>query len=75
MNFKSFLPKTYKLGLITTLIDRVFKIAHNRTIFYFEMKKVKEFLGKNSYPPHLVDKQMKKYMKKVDLAKEKDKDD
>ena len=39
------------------------------------MKKVKEFLGKNSYPPHLVDKQMKKYMKKVDLAKEKDKDD
>ena len=39
------------------------------------MKKVREFLGRNSYPPHLVDKQMKKYLKKVDLAKEKDKDD
>ena len=75
MNFKSFLPKTYKLGLISTLIDRVFKIAHNRSIFFFEMKKVREFLGRNSYPPHLVDKQMKKYLKKVDLAKEKDKDD
>ena len=75
MNFKSFLPKTYKLGLISTLIDRVFKIAHDRSFFFFEMKKVREFLGRNSYPPHLVDKQMKKYLKKVDLAKERDADD
>ena len=48
MNFRSFLPQTYKLGLITTLIDRVYKISYNRTIFNFEMKKVKEYLGKNS---------------------------
>ena len=66
MNYRSFLPTIYKLGLVNTLIDRVFKIAHNRTLFYFEMKKVKEFLGKNSYPPHLVDKQMRKYIRKAD---------
>ena len=75
MNFKSFLPKTYKLGLISTLIDRVFKIAQNRSVFYFEMKKVREFLGKNSYPPHLVDKQVKKYLKKVEIASDKSNDD
>ena len=39
------------------------------------MKKVKEFLGKNSYPPHLVDKQLKKYLKKVEIARDKSKDD
>ena len=30
MNFRSFLPKIYKLGLISTLVDRVYKIAQNR---------------------------------------------
>ena len=68
MNFRSFLPRIYKLGLVNTLIDRVYKISHNSIIFSFEMKKVKEFLGKNSYPPHLVEKQLKKYLHKVKLA-------
>ena len=75
MNFRSFLPQTYKLGLITTLIDRVYKISYNRIIFNFEMKKVKEYLGKNSYPPHLVEKQLNKYLRKVEIAREKSKDD
>ena len=75
MNFRSFLPQTYKLGLITTLIDRVYKISFNKTIFNFEMKKVKEFLCKNSYPPHLVEKQLKKYLRKVEIARDKSKDD
>ena len=75
MNFRSFLPQTYKLGLITTLIDRIYKISQNRTIFNFEFKKVKEFLGKNSYPPHLVDKQLKKYRRKVEIARDKSEDD
>ena len=65
MNFQSFLPKIYKLGLVSTLIDRVYKISQNRGIFNFEIKKVKEFLAKNSYPPHLVEKQLKKYLRKV----------
>ena len=75
MNFRSFLPKIYKLGLISILVDRVYKISQNRTIFNFEIKKVKEFLGKNSYPPHLVEKQIKKYLRKVELAHAKSKED
>ena len=68
MNYRSFLPETYKLGLISTLIDRIYKISMNREIFNFEFKKVKEFLGKNAYPPHLVDKQLKRYLRKVETA-------
>ena len=67
MNFRSFMPSIYKLGLVNTLIDRVYKISHNSITFCFEMKKVKEFLGKNSYSPHLVEKQLKRYLHKVRL--------
>ena len=68
MNFRSFLPETYKVGLILTLIDRIYKISQNREVFNFEFKKVREFLGKNAYPPHLVDRQLKRYLRKVETA-------
>ena len=73
MNFTSFLPDSYKLGLVTTLIDRVYKICHNRMTFNFEIRKVKEYLCKNMFPPHLIDKQVKKYLKKVRLPKDDEK--
>ena len=75
MNFRSFLPKIYKLGLVNTLIDRVYKIAQNRAIFNFEINRVREFLGKNSYPPHLVDKQLKRYLHKVQLSQTRQSDE
>ena len=68
MNFRSFLPKMYKLGLILTLVDRVYKICHDRMTFNFEIKKVKGFLCKNAYPPHLIDQQIKKYLKKTQVT-------
>ena len=75
MNFKSFLPKTYKLGLISTLADRVYKICHNRMTFNFEIEKVKAFLCKNAYPPHLINKQVKKFINKTQQASEQNKED
>ena len=72
MNFRSFLPETYKLGLISTLIDRTYKISQNRGIFNFEFRKVKEFLGKNAYPPSLVDRQLKRYLRKVEVSQQQD---
>ena len=70
MNYRSFLPKTYKIGLISTLIDRIYKISQNREIFNFEFKKVKEYLGRNAYPPHLVDKQLSRYLRKVESSQD-----
>ena len=75
MNFTSFLPISYKLGLITTLIDRVYKICYNRMTFNFEIRKVKEYLCKNTYPPHLIDKQVKNYLKKVNSSSDEEKGD
>ena len=72
MNYRSFLPETYKLGLISTLIDRIYKISQNREIFNFEFRKVKEFLGKNAFPPHLVEKQLKRYLRKVENTQNRD---
>jgi len=45
--------------------------------FHFEMKKVKDFLCKNAYPPHLIEKQVKKYLNKVQSveSQQKTKDD
>ena len=61
-NFTSFAPFAYKIGLIITLTDRVYKICKNRASFDTEIKKVKQFLCKNLYPPQLIDKTVKKYL-------------
>ena len=70
LNFVSFTPMLYKLGLIKTLIDRVYKICHDTLTFNSEIAKVKEYLCKNSYPPQLVDKQIKAYLSKIGQTSE-----
>ena len=66
LNFISFTPMCYKLGLVKTLIDRVYKICYDRLTFNFEVKKVKEYLCKNAYPHRLVDKVIKSFLNKID---------
>ena len=57
MNFTSFTSYSYKLGLIVrTLIDRAYKINSTWLGFYQETTKIKDFLLKNSYPAHIIDK-------------------
>ena len=43
--------------------------------FNFEIERVKAFLCKNAYPPHLIDKQVKKYMHKTQQVSEQNKED
>ena len=69
MNFLSFSPIFYKLGLIKTLIDRVYKICYDRSTFNKEVSKVKGYLCKNAYPPQLIDKQIKNYLDKIGQEK------
>ena len=67
------MPLSYKLGLIKTLIDRVYKICHDIITFNLEIKHVKEYLCKNAYPPppaphtHTLSREIKKYLHKVNL--------
>ena len=55
LNFNSFTPLKYKLGLIKTLIDMVFKISFNWLTFHAGILNVKSLLSKNAYPSFVVD--------------------
>ena len=57
-NFKSFIPETYKIGLIKSLF-RCFSLCSDFIKFHHEIDKLKSILYKNSYPRDLVDKCIK----------------
>ena len=44
------------------LIDRLFKICNNLNSFHNDIGNIKSSLIKNSYPPFLIDKVIKKYL-------------
>ena len=62
-NFVSFIPYSYKLGLIKTLIHHTYEISSSWTSFNEEIS-VKHLLMKNMYPSYLIDKQVKRFLHK-----------
>ena len=54
----------YKVALIKTLINRVHCICSNSKILLENLKEVKTILGKNMFPPKLVEKTIKLYLEK-----------
>ena len=62
MNFKSFTSFSNKISLIKCLIDRSFKICNNWNSFHNDIGNIKSNLIKNSYPPFLINKVIKKYL-------------
>ena len=55
-NYLSFAPLSYKIGLIRTLIDRVFKINNTWLGFHKDIVNLAFILRKNLFPVHLIDK-------------------
>ena len=60
LNFKSFTLFSYKITLIKCFIHRSFKIYSNWNSFHNDIENIKSNLIKNSYPPFLIDKVIKK---------------
>ena len=58
-NFKSFIPETYKIGLIKSLPFRCFSLCSDFIKFHHEIDKLKSILYKNSYLRDLIDKCIK----------------
>ena len=58
-NFRNFIPKTYKVGLIQSLLFRCFRLYSGFIKFHHEIDKLKGIWYKNSYPRDLVDKFIK----------------
>ena len=64
-NFKSFIPETYKIGLIKSLLFRCFILCYDFIKFHHEIDKLKSILYKNSYPCDLIDKYIKECLDKI----------
>ena len=68
-NYNSFVPFTYKKGLIKTLIDRTFRLNNIWVGFHLDLEKLKVILQKNEYPPKLIDKSAYRYLSKKIINK------
>jgi len=55
-NYLSFSPIKYKLGLVKTLLDRIYKINNTWIGFHEDIVKLKNCLNKNAYPTEITDK-------------------
>ena len=55
-NFRSFMPETYKKGLVSTLLYRAFMICSSFQSLHKEIENLKKIFSKNGYPSKLVDR-------------------
>ena len=60
--FKEFLPVTYKLGSIKTLIDGTFEINNTWMEFQTDLQKLFVILQKNLFPENLSNKNISKHI-------------
>ena len=68
-NFKSFMPVTYKFGLVYTLLHRSFSICFSYEKLHEEIVLLKDILKKNEYPQFFINKCIKKYLSKLFVPK------
>ena len=55
-NFKSFMPDTYKRGLVSTLLYRAYMISSTFGSLHEEIEKLKKIFSKNGNPSKFVDR-------------------
>ena len=63
-NFRSFVPLDYKIKLITTLVDRAYKINNTWKGFDVDVKKIFNYLSRNLFPQRVIERNLKKYLDK-----------
>ena len=61
-NFRSFIPYVYKLMLINTLVDRIFKINNTWKGFDLDIKRKTSTLCRNMFPLKLIERVVGKYL-------------
>ena len=67
--FDSFIPGSYKHGLVNTLIFRCFKISSSYEKIHNEIVSLKDILTHNSHPKNFIDNLIKKIFDKVYVSK------
>jgi hypothetical protein len=61
LHWNSLAPRDYKIGLINCLLDRAHRICSTEESLKNEIKKLKQILSKNEYPPKIVSNTIKKF--------------
>ena len=68
-NFKSFIPITYKIGLLETMLFHCFSICFSYEKFHKEIVKLKKIFKRNSYREKLIDRRIKNFLSKLHVPK------
>ena len=68
-HFDSFLPSTYKIGMIYTLVFRYFRICSDWNKFHKEIIFLKDIFLKNGYPTSFIDKCFETFLDQLFIKK------
>ena len=64
-NYSSFMPDTYKRGLVSTLLYRAYVISSSYKSLHEEVERLKKIFAKNNYPSRFVDKCIFHFFNKI----------
>ena len=64
-NFQSFMPETYKRGLVGTLLYRAYRISSTYESLHDEVEKLKKIFSRNGYPMKFVDRCISRFFNKL----------
>ena len=70
-HFDSFLPDTYKIGMICTLVNRSFRIYSSWSKFHQQLIFLREIFQKNGYSENFIDRCFKLSLDRIHILKEK----
>ena len=68
-NFDSFIPLSYKTGLIWSLLYRAFSLCCSFELFHQEILKLKDIFKINGYPTSFINNCVKRFLDKVFIKK------
>ena len=68
-NYNSFMPDSYKKGLIYTLLHRAFVLCCDWNKFHTEVCFLKKTFRKNSFPEFFIDRCVKAFLDKIFIVK------
>jgi hypothetical protein len=71
LNWNSLTSIKYKIGLISCLLDRSFKICSSEKQKLIEMEHLRELLIRNNYPNQIIEKEFDRFLKSKSLSLEK----
>ena len=72
-NYNSFLPREYKRGLLNTLLYRAYMISSSYFKLHEEISRLKDIMIKNSFPLHIIDNSVRKFLNSLFIKRACDK--